>query len=162
MSGCVSCMRMYACMYVCMYVYICICGTYTYAFLCNLFLRLSMCLIEWMDCPLLGCSARPLPGRWDSPGPGGRHRGQDYGKQIQQPLWQTTSHNIYWISMKTRKLLFWKNIINVCIYFLYGLSINVCMYKFTFEWGIWFIHTYIHSWWSVYKVAMLYRGCTDC
>ena len=47
---------------------------------------LSVFLIGWMYCPLLCCSGRPPPGRRDSPGPGGRHRGQDQGKQIQQPL----------------------------------------------------------------------------
>ena len=43
-----------------------------------------------MDCPALRFSARPPPGRRDSPGPGGRHRGQvHHGKQIPQP---TASH----------------------------------------------------------------------
>ena len=75
---------MYACMYVC------ICGTYMYI-ICSPCICVTSCLsvyvIVWTeDCPPLGFSARPPPGRRDSPGPGGRHRGEEHGKQIQDPL----------------------------------------------------------------------------
>ena len=38
-------------------------------------------IIGWTDFPPLRCGGRPPPGRRDSPGPGGRHRGQDHGEQ---------------------------------------------------------------------------------
>ena len=53
---------------------------------------LSVFLIVWMDCPALCCWGRPPPGRRDFSGPGGRHRGERHGKQIQQPFRRTTTY----------------------------------------------------------------------
>ena len=74
-----------------MYIYIelnnvcfyeCMCDIYVvlvfHVSVLRVVLSLSVYLIGWIDRPLLGCSGRPPPGRRDSPGPGGRYRGQGY------------------------------------------------------------------------------------
>ena len=72
----------YACMQMLCLVTVCLDSV-------NLFLVLSLCVcvsvIAWGHRSLQGCSVWPPRDRRDPPGPGGGHRGQDRGTQIQQP-----------------------------------------------------------------------------
>ena len=86
-------------------------------------------LIVWIYCPPLGCLEWSPPGRRDSSGPGGKHRGQDHGKQIQQPLWRITSHQrrptLFPTERRVNAIECWKVYVLCCSH------------------GLWWLHKYL-------------------